>query len=116
MAESTANVDIRRVSIPVILAFMVAAACIGATATVIFIRINDLSRMAALEAKVELMERRIVGDRFPAWHRVTMYLWCLQTEKINTGWKCHDPYLLPSGVEDGPVSMLRPPIWNGVVE
>lgn len=107
---SGAEIDVRRLSIPVVLAFMVAAACVGGTTTIIFIRINDLSRIAQLEAKLTTLDGRILGDRYPGWHRITMYQWCLQTERINNDWQCFDPYMLPSGKEEHAYPMLHPEV------
>jgi hypothetical protein len=106
------GVSVARLSVPAIQAFLVIVAAISVAGTFTAIWIGILGRIAALETKVDSVSSRILGDRYPGWHRRDMFEWCLQTEAVNASseWRCFDPFLLPSGREESPIALLRPDV------
>lgn len=106
------GVTVGRLSVPAVQAFLVIVAAISVAGTFTAIWLGILGRIALLETKVESVSGRILGDRYPGWHRRDQFEWCLQTEAINPQWQCFDPFLLPSGKEEGPTSLLRPTVMR----
>lgn len=98
MSETNGSVSIQRLTVPIMLVIGAIIGSIGAAA----LHWDSLARISSLEKSRD----RVETSRY-TWRRRDHFTWCLLTERLNPGWSCWDPYMMPTGESDiGPVDYL----------
>ena len=120
------GIAVSRLTIPITLTVSLLLGAVGAAAVIGYVRsqdvedITNIKRKIAqfeaeahdvrirLKADIDALDKIVLGDKFPGWHRHDMFMWCLLTERINRGWICYDPYQIPKATQSEPGAFLRP--------